>query len=154
MVLNQERIEALILMAISLFAIWGAMAVPEPTMGDTWAGILPFVAGIALLATSLIMLITQTAEKSSLSNSLDWLPLLALFALAWVYQSSLSMFGHFLPTAIVAPLVLSMFGVRNLKGLLLAVILVPLAFHFVFFEVLGVYPPYGEVFDLLDWLKS
>ena len=25
---------------------------------------------------------------------------------------------------------------------------------FVFFELLGVFPPYGEVFDLLDWFRG
>ncbi len=53
-----------------------------------------------------------------------------------------------------APVVLYIFGVRSRIGLAISVIVCPLIFHIIFFELLGVFPPYGEVFDLLDWFRG
>ena len=37
---------------------------------------------------------------------------------------------------------------------LLPLALLPLVFHLIFFVLLGVFPPYGEVFDLLSWIQG
>ena len=73
---------------------------------------------------------------------------------AVLYQQSLRCFGYVLPTAIAAPLVLFMFGVRSRIGLSLSVVLCPLVFYLVFFVALGVFPPYGEVFDLMHAIRG
>ncbi|WP_209000640.1 hypothetical protein, partial [Labrenzia sp. DG1229] len=76
------------------------------------------------------------------------------FVIALLYQQSIRWFGYVLPTALAAPVVLFLFGIRSRVGLAVSVILCPLIFHILFFELLGVFPPYGEVFDLLDWIKG
>lgn len=158
--------EAILLLLLALGAIWGAYQVPPAPAGETWAGIVPMGAAILLLILALWMglnalgastqgngLPIDEGEAKTSDNS-GTLHVLVLFAVALVYQQSLRWFGYLLPTALVAPIVLSLFGVRNWKGLVLSVFICPLVFHIIFFELLGVFPPFGEVFDLLDFLKG
>jgi len=145
--------EIAVLALLSGLALWGALQVPKAPEGETWAGVVPFAAALALAVIALLMLASQigsaVAEQrhSGINSSVWW-----LFALALLYQASLSSFGYLLPTALVAPLALALFGVRSPLGLGLSMLLCPLGFHLIFFVALGVYPPYGEVFDLADWL--
>ncbi|SPJ27136.1 tripartite tricarboxylate transporter TctB family protein [Falsiruegeria mediterranea] len=149
--------EGLVLTAISLVALWGAWRVPGATPGDTWAGIVPFSASLALLLLSGLMLLgasQQTASGEDKTDHAATFEIISLFLIALIYQQSFRWFGYLLPTAIVAPIVLYMFGVRSWVGLALSVVICPLVFHVIFFELLGVFPPFGEVFDLLDWIKG
>ncbi|WP_170412148.1 tripartite tricarboxylate transporter TctB family protein [Ruegeria arenilitoris] len=150
--------EGLVLALISIFAIWGAWQVPAASPGDTWAGIVPFSAAVALLFLSGLMLAgaarQTTGGASHAQDNGAALQIIGLFIIALIYQQSFRWFGYLLPTAIVAPLVLYFFGVRSRIGLAVSVILCPLIFHLIFFVLLGVYPPYGEVFDLLSWIQG
>ena len=155
----RDMIERFVLVLISLLAIWGAWLVPAASPGDTWAGIVPFSASIALLVLSGLLLIggvrtTQSGHDIAEGTDSGTLDILILFAIALIYQQSFRWFGYVLPTAIVAPVVLYLFGVRNWVGLAISVVACPFAFHIIFFELLGVFPPYGEVFDLLDWFRG
>lgn len=152
-------VEGIVLTLLSLFAIWGAWQVPAASPGDTWAGIVPFVASVALLALSGLVLLNglrsmQTGPDIAEGQGAGTLDILVLFAVALIYQQSFRWFGYVLPTAIVAPVVLYIFGVRNWIGLAASMIACPLIFHIIFFELLGVFPPYGEVFNLLDWFRG
>ncbi len=148
--------EGLVLALISIVAIWGAWQVPAASPGDTWAGIVPFSASIALLFLSGLLLlgaVRQTAgDTGQEQDSGATLQIIGLFVIALIYQQSFRWFGYLLPTAIAAPVVLYFFGVRSWIGLAVSVVLCPLIFHLIFFVLLGVYPPYGEVFDLLSWI--
>ncbi len=150
--------EGLVLALIALFALWGAWQVPAASPGDTWAGIVPFSASVALLLLSGLMLAgaaRQTAgDTGQDQDNVATLQIIGLFIIALLYQQSFRWFGYLLPTAIVAPVVLYLFGVRSRIGLILSVVLCPLIFHLIFFVLLGVFPPYGEVFDLLSWLQG
>ncbi|WP_170516252.1 tripartite tricarboxylate transporter TctB family protein [Ruegeria atlantica] len=150
--------EGLVLALISIFAIWGAWQVPAASPGDTWAGIVPFSAAVALLFLSGLMLAGAARQTTGGANHAQdngaALQIIGLFIIALIYQQSFRWFGYLLPTAIVAPLVLYFFGVRSRIGLAVSVILCPLIFHLIFFVLLGVYPPYGEVFDLLSWIQG
>lgn len=155
----QNRAEGIVLAILALLAIWGAWQVPSSSPGDTWAGIVPFAASLVLLVLSGLMI--ATAARTTATGSQDdgpsesaTLDILALFALALIYQQSFRWFGYVLPTAIVAPIVMYLFGVRNWVGLAASVVVCPLVFHILFFVLLGVFPPYGEVFDLADWLRG
>ncbi len=155
----RDVIEGFVLALLSLVAIWGAWQVPAASPGDTWAGIVPFAASVALLALSGLVLMNglrlvlarQAAVEEGDTGTLN---ILILFAIALIYQQSFRWFGYVLPTAITAPVVLYIFGVRSRIGLAISVIVCPLIFHIIFFELLGVFPPYGEVFDLLDWFRG
>ncbi len=156
--------EAIILLLLGVSAIWGALQVSPAPANETWAGTVPMGAAILLVIIALWMVLSalslpshqpeQRDETQQASDSSATLHVIGLFAVALIYQQSLRWFGYVLPTAIVAPVVLSLFGVRNIMGLALSVLLCPLIFHIIFFELLGVFPPYGEVFDLLDFLKG
>ncbi|WP_170415851.1 tripartite tricarboxylate transporter TctB family protein [Ruegeria atlantica] len=150
--------EGLVLALISIVAIWGAWQVPAASPGDTWAGIVPFSASIALLFLSGLLLLSavrQTAgDTGQEQDNGATLQIIGLFIIALIYQQSFRWFGYLLPTAIAAPIVLYFFGVRSWIGLALSVVLCPLIFHLIFFVLLGVYPPYGEVFDLLSWIQG
>ncbi len=150
--------ESAVLALISLFAIWGAWRVPAASAGDTWAGIVPFSAASALLVLSGLMLLgaarQAAGDPEQDQDSGATVQIIGLFILALLYQQSFRWFGYLLPTAVVAPAALYIFGVRSRIGLALSVVLCPLVFHLIFFVLLGVYPPYGAVFDLLSWIQG
>ena len=73
-----------------------------------------------------------------------------LLALAAFYALGMDRVGYLVATMLAAPLAFWLFGARRPLTLLLAATLVPLALHLVFFRVLGVFPPLGSWFDLLD----
>lgn len=149
--------EGLVLAGLAIVALWGAWQVPAASPGDTWAGIVPFAAALALLVLSIFLLLGATLQPVDAPEDFDnaaTFGIVGLFLIALLYQQSFRWFGYVLPTAITAPVVLYLFGVRNWIGLTVSVVLCPLVFHVIFFELLGVFPPYGEVFDLLDWIKG
>ncbi|MTI02658.1 tripartite tricarboxylate transporter TctB family protein [Roseibium sp. RKSG952] len=151
-------VEGLVLATLSLVAVWGAWQVPAASPGDTWAGIVPFAASVALLFLSILLILgasRQTAGIAPVSTDKGAaFQVIALFVIALIYQQSFRWFGYLLPTAIVAPVVFYMFGVRSWTGLVSSAVLCPLIFHIIFFVLLGVFPPYGEVFDLLSWIQG
>lgn len=143
--------------SLSALAIFGALQVPAASEGDTWAGTVPLGAAVALAVISVIELINRlnkSKQKDASEPNQGARDVILLFIIAVIYQQSFNWFGYLLPTAVVAPLALYLFGVRNLKGLIVAIILCPLMFHLIFFILLGVYPPYGEIFDLNEFLWS
>ncbi len=82
----RDVIEGIVLVLLSLFAIWGAWQVPAASPGDTWAGIAPFAASVALLALSGLVLMNglrlvqsrQVVVEESDTSTLDILILFAL----------------------------------------------------------------------------
>lgn len=151
--------ESMVLMVLGLVAVVGVWNVPAPSDNETWAGIVPFGAGLGLLVIAGFMLIgarqTASAQGGQASqNTGGVLYILGLFAIALLYQQSIRWFGYVLPTAIAAPVVLYIFGVRSWIGLAVSVVACPLIYHIIFFELLGVFPPFGEVLDLLDVIKG
>ena len=151
--------EGLCLIVIAVFAIVGALQVPTASPGDTWAGIVPMGAALALLCIAVWMTVGSfrkqaAAGEAIATESAGALPVIALFVVALIYQQSLRWFGYVLPTAIAAPVVLTLFGVRSGVGLAISVVLCPLIFYLIFFVALGVFPPYGEVFDLMQAIRG
>ena len=146
--------EGLVTALIGAFAVWGASLVPPPPEGETWAGVLPMGAAIFLTLSGLWMAVAgmRMASGPDRTPAFDKtaIGVLALFAVSLLYQQGIVNFGYELPTAIAGPIALWMFGVRNKVGLALSALLFPLAFHVVFFRLLGAFPPFGEVFDLMD----
>lgn len=156
----KDAVEGLVLLLLSFVALWGAWLVPAPAPGETWAGLVPFIAAIGLLGLSCLLVLDGVRSSAggpdleSRDKASGTRQILVLFLIALIYQQSFHWFGYVLPTAIAAPVVLYLFGVRNRIGLAASVVLCPLVFHIIFFELLGVFPPYGEVFDLLDVIRG
>lgn len=153
-----KMIEALMLLIIGTGAVWGSLQVPDALPGETWAGIMPMGAALLLVLLSFWMggraIQSLGTDNGETGDHFARLHVLTLFLIALIYQQSLRWFGYILPTAIVAPVVFYLFGLRNWWALVLTLLLCPLVFHLIFFVGLGVFPPYGEVFDLLDVLRG
>ena len=79
---------------------------------------------------------------------------MGVFGLSILYYQLIVWFGYILPTAFMSPVMLYIFGVRNTAGLVGSGILCPIIFYVIFFVVLGVYPPYGTVFDILSKIQG
>ena len=79
-----------------------------------------------------------------------WVPLLVAIAVGYVLLIDRT--GYLFATALAAPSVFLLFGMRSPLWLALVAIGVPLALHLVFFRLLAVFPPLGSWFDLSDML--
>jgi hypothetical protein len=154
--------EGLVILIIGTMAIWGASLVPPPPEGETWAGVLPMGASVCLALSGALMALTglkagaDKTEDTVFSPRLDRtsVKVLSLVILAVLYHQAILKFGYELPTAVIGPAVLWMFGVRSKAGLALSIILYPLVFHLLFFKLLRVFPPIGDIFDLMDSLRG
>jgi hypothetical protein len=153
--------EGIVILIIGFAAIWGASLVPPPPVGETWAGLLPMGTAICLTLSGAMMSrsglrnrLKKTSDSMTTGPGRPWLRVLALIILAILYHQAIFNFGYELSTAAVGPIVLWTFGVRNKWGLALSVILYPVIFHLLFFKLLGVFPPFGNIFDLLDYLRG
>ena len=73
-----------------------------------------------------------------------------LLGLAVLYLLAIERVGFLVATAFAAPAAFALFGVRRPLSLVIAALLLPLALHLAFFRLLGVFPPLGAWFDLLD----
>lgn len=156
----RTSVEGLVIALVGAVAAWGAMQVPAAPEGETWAGVVPMAVAAGLLLAGLSMAVTGLRSAladgriAGLVPSRTSLEVLGLLALSLAYQQSMVMCGYLLPTAIAAPIMLAAFGVRNIWGLAASVVICPLGFHVIFFELLGVFPPVGEIFDPLDLIRG
>ena len=73
-----------------------------------------------------------------------------LLGIAVLYVLAIDRIGYLLATGLAAPVAFWLFGARRPLTLVFAATLVPLALHVAFFRLLGVFPPLGTWFDLLD----
>lgn len=89
-----------------------------------------------------------TARDDRSAND-DWCAA-ALLGLAVLYVLSIDRIGYLAATALASPCGFALFGVRRPLALLAATLIVPLALHVAFFRLLGVFPPFGRWFDVLD----
>ena len=155
--MKNHLVEGVIISVIAIAAILGAYQIPASySDNETWAGLVPMVVACSLLLIGMLMTIAgfragfpgRQSVKASVSRA-D-MEVVGLLVLSLLYHQAIAKFGYILPTAVTAPIVLAVFGVRSPAGLLLSAIVCPLVFHLVFFKLLGVFPPYGELFDVLD----
>ena len=103
------------------------------------------------LALVLLGLVELRGARTAPATGWPSFPAIAvLLVLSLVYVWSISAFGYLLSTALAAPLALYLFGVRNRVGLCVAAVLCPALYYGIFFGLLGVFPPLGRWFDLLD----
>lgn len=155
--------EGLVILIIGAAAVWGASLVPPPPEGETWAGVLPMGAAICMTLAGVLMTLSGFRASDAKADKETPIPqpvgqisikVLGLFIVGILYHQAILKFGYELSTAIIGPAVLWMFGVRNKAGIALSVILFPVVFHVLFFKLLGVFPPIGELLDLMDYLRG
>ena len=145
--------------ALALFGA-GAIAVsfginPDPD-GGWGARIFPLVGSGALLLLGLLEtrkgLRAASAPAGAGAKSVPSIFALLLLSLAYVWL--MSKLGYLISTGLTAPLALWLFGIRSRIGLGAAALLCPVVYHLIFFVGLGVFPPLGEWFDLLDIIEG
>ncbi|WP_232204298.1 tripartite tricarboxylate transporter TctB family protein [Roseobacter sp. CCS2] len=140
---------ALILLGVG--ATFTSMNIALDQYGRWGARIFPLAGSLSLVALGVAEWWGARGRPASPALNRAHLPAIAaLLALAIAYVWVMAQFGYLISTAIAAPIALWIFGVRNVIGLCAAAVLCPAIYHLVFFELLGVFPPLGRWFDLLD----
>lgn len=151
-----DRVVGAGLIALGGLAALSAMAITPDYDGSTTARIFPLMTAGAITVTGALLLRARRARQAAEALPQvagGWAPWQMLGVTAG-YLWLMSKVGYLASTALAAPAALWVFGVRSPAGLLAAALLCPIAYHLVFFELLGTFPPYGAWVDpllLLGW---
>ena len=92
----------------------------------------------------------EVPDGASPDSPMREVAVLWLLGIAVLYVLAIDRIGYLLATALAAPVAFWLFGTRRPLTLALAATVVPLALHLAFFRLLGVFPPFGRWFDMLD----
>jgi putative tricarboxylic transport membrane protein len=159
--MTSERLNSATLVggALALLGVGGIVASfginPDPD-GGWGARIFPLVGSGSILLLGLLEFIKGLRGAAGFGGQ-DNKALTDIFAMLFLslaYVWLMAKLGYLLSTAIAAPLAMWIYGIRNPLGLIVAAILSPLIYHLIFFVGLGVFPPLGEWFDLLDIIQG
>ncbi|GGX60805.1 hypothetical protein GCM10007385_32590 [Tateyamaria omphalii] len=143
-----SRAVGVALILVGIGAIVASLSIGLDQFGRWGARYFPLGGSIALF---LLGIAEFWGAKPSQPMDRHHLPAIGvLLVLSVVYVWSISVIGYLVSTALAAPLALYLFGVRNPIGLIVAAVLCPAVYHGIFFVALGVFPPLGQWFDLLD----
>ncbi|WP_243144843.1 tripartite tricarboxylate transporter TctB family protein [Litoreibacter roseus] len=139
---------ALVLLGIGATAT--SLSIPLDQYGRWGARIFPLAGSLSLLLLGGIELLSARNISKEPTDTRHLPAIFALLALAIGYVWAIAHFGYLLSTGVAAPIAMWIFGVRHPVGLLIAALLCPALYHLIFFKLLGVFPPLGLWFDLLD----
>ena len=142
---------------IGLGAVYGALQIPRGAEGGIGgARIFPYLASGAILIFGALEFHKGIRGTDKTRFALTKVPfeITSLLALAIAYVLLITKLGYLIATGLVVPAALLLFGVRNPLGLLAAMVICPVVYQLIFFELLGVFPPFGEWFDLLDVIQG
>lgn len=157
---NQSAIINISLALIGVVALLASFDIPRDPDGRLGARVFPLIAAgsLVLLGTIGFLADLKPAAKTGnedeeSKNNLVQIFLLLVLSIFYIWL--ISKLGYLISTAITAPLILMLFGVYKRPFILIiAAIACPLIYHAIFFIGLGVYPPFGEWFDLLDVFRK
>ena len=152
---KREAIVGLVMLLVGLGLLIATTGIKVNTENGVAPRVFPMAGAvlIALLGSlKLVLSEPQTNIENEDKSSLG--PIFALASLSIGYVLLITHFGYLVSTSVVAPVALFLFGIRSRTGLLAAIILCPLVYHVIFFVGLGVFPPYGLQFDLLDLIQG
>lgn len=152
--LTSDTIIGAVLTCIGLAALVASLAINKDADGGWGARIFPLIGSGALIVLGMIDLVKSRGIDRPKKVPAPVGQIVGLLLLSLIYVWLIGRFGYLLSTGFTGAAVLMIFGVRNPVGLLAAAILCPAVYHFVFFEMLGVFPPYGEWFDPLDVIQG
>lgn len=157
-VINQSTVTSFVLLLIGIGAIVASLDIPRDPDGGLGARVFPLISSGALVLLGALGVLSGLKgfghDEQTKEDRRTLLKISALLLLSIFYVWIIGKLGYLIATALVSPLILLLFGVRNPVGLLIAVIACPAIYHAIFFIALGVYPPYGEWFDLLDFFQQ
>ncbi|WP_421702923.1 tripartite tricarboxylate transporter TctB family protein [Aliiroseovarius sp.] len=152
---NEATVVGGMIAVFGLFALGAGLAIEADAQGNANARIFPVMgAGALVLLGALEFRRGWQGGVRPLVLSEDLRAVLSLLALAIGYTWLVGKLGYLMSTGLVAPLAMWLFGIRHPLGLALAAVICPAAYHLIFFELMGVFPPFGEWFDLLDLIQG
>lgn len=137
------------LVLLGLAAGVSALFIPLGPEGGWGARLFPLMASGALFLCGAGAIAGRSDDTLELATA-SGRAVLSLAVLAVVYVWLMGRVGYLISTAAVVPPALWLFGIRRPLPLLCAAVGFALALHFLFFRALGVFPPVGRWFDLLD----
>ncbi|SFI25461.1 tripartite tricarboxylate transporter TctB family protein [Jannaschia pohangensis] len=153
--MNQTTIVGAVLTVFGIAALVACFQIDLDRDGGWGARIFPLAAAGALVVLGLVELAKGLREGRAIPlPAFDGWAVTGLLILALGYAWAIGLVGYLVSTAIAAPLALLLFGIRDWRGLLAAAVLCPVIYHLIFFVGLGVFPPYGRWFDLLDVIQG
>lgn len=149
-------VEGIALLLIGAGALWGALQIPPPAPGEIGAGLFPVLISASLLVIGGAMVLggLRAGGDGGSPSRRQLAEVGGLSVVSLAYWWGIGAIGYLLATAIAAPLALAAFDVRKPLALGLAAVICPLVYHLIFFEALGVFPPYGAYFDLLEVVRG
>ena len=154
--INGDALVGVALLMIGAIGVWATFQISANVDGGSTARLFPFAGSLALLGFGLIELAKARPlfKDTRLGLGKDVFQVLLMVVLSLLYVWMIARFGYLLSTSAAAVAALMVFGIRKPLGLVVAAILCPIVYHVIFFELLGVFPPFGLWFDLLDWLPG
>ena len=112
------------------------------------------VAAVLLLLSARLAFLSAPEEDNGLPEKPELSQILQLFVLGVCYIFLIGKFGFLIATFFSTAVVFRLFGLRRPMGLLIVALVTPVLLHVVFFVLLGLFPPFGEWFDLIDILQG
>lgn len=149
----REALPGLALVVIGLGCLVATFNIEILDHGGIGPRVFPMAAAVIVAGLGAVQVLSARsapAEDEDAPEDGDFGWIAALLALSVVYVTVINYFGYIIGTAIAAPAVLYIFGIRSVPGLLIAAVLCPVIYHLIFFVGLGIFPPYGLWFDVLD----
>ena len=144
---------AIALLATGAVAVTATFWIPLDYDGSMSARVFPLISAGVLILLGGLMLRPVEADEEASQAGLPTGPLM-LLALVILYLWLIGKLGYLISTGLVTPVALWLFGIRHPAGLAVGALTAPVIFHLIFFEALGVFPPYGAWFDLLDLIRG
>ncbi len=153
--LNQTVIVGAMLALFGIAATLASIQIEIDRDGGWGARIFPLAGSVALVVLGLVELLKGLREGrvTALPAFNAW-AIAGLLVVALFYVWAIGVAGYLIATAIAAPLAMLLFGIRDWRALVATAILCPAIYHLIFFEGLGVFPPLGRWFDLLDVIQG
>lgn len=144
------------LAALGMIAFGFSFAIGNVQWGGESARLFPQIVSLILviLAIRLVFLAQTPTEASNTPSKSELVSIAQLLTVGVVYVFLIDKFGFLIATATATPVVFFLFGLRSRFGLALTAIAVPVGLHVIFFELLGLFPPLGQWFDLIDVLRG
>ena len=144
---SADRILGYALATLGVLAGVASLLIGGPN-GDWGPRTMPLLAAVTLAVAGLAILRAPTAAGATEWDGAAKAGL--LLALAALYVPIVDRLGYLAATALAAPAAAALFGARRPWILIAVAIAAPVALHLLFFRILGVFPPMGAWFDLLD----
>jgi hypothetical protein len=149
---------------VGVFVWWGAVNFDTDAGLFEGARLLPCIVGTGLIILAGVLLASglgeeKTEKSSDAANEEDaddygWRGLktvaIPLTAIVLIYVGLLNGFGYLFATLLVAPAFFKLFGNQGTKHGLVIPIITAIVFYVLFFMVLGLFDPPGEILDFSE----